>query len=174
MDQKLNFPNLNGGLIRSYFKFMITHIDIDIVKQPSDALIHQANTQCIFGAGVALRIKNYYPEAYAADCKTIKGDIEKLGTYSVAQSKKDGKHIYNLYAQHSMGITRRHTNYEAFYKGLVAIRDSIWNLGLNSVSIPNGIGCRLGGGDFRIIKPMIEVVFENSAIDVYICNYQPS
>jgi O-acetyl-ADP-ribose deacetylase (regulator of RNase III) len=153
---------------------MITNIDIDIFKQPSDAMIHQANCFHCFGGGIALRVKANYPEAYAADCKTKMGDIRKLGTFSSAQGKKDGRWIYNMYSQFSMGLGDRHTNYEAFYEGLCVIKDNILALGLKTVAIPRNIGCTLGGGNWYICEKMIEVVFENSAIDVYICNYQPS
>ena len=153
---------------------MITNIDIDIFKQPSDAMCHQANCHHIMGGGIAARVKTFYPEAYAIDCATPKSDIKKLGTFSVAQSKKDGKHIYNVYSQFDIGFPYRQTNYEAFYTGLTAVKKNMLALGLKTLSIPKNMGCTLGGGDWRICNSIIEVIFEDNQIDVYICNYQPS
>jgi len=38
-----------------------------------DVIVHVCNCQCQMGKGIALTIKNNYPEAYAADCKNRKG-----------------------------------------------------------------------------------------------------
>ena len=153
---------------------MITNIDIDMFKQECDAYIHQCN--CLVGCwgGLAGIIRKNYPEAYEADLNTSKLDPKKLGTYSMAQSKKDGRYIFNLYGQVQIGVLERQTNYEAFYTGLEKIKNSMLALGLKSCAMPKFIGSALGGGSWIIIEKMIEVVFENSDIDVYICNYQPS
>jgi len=153
---------------------MIKNIDIDMFKQECDAYIHSCNCFHTMGGGIAARVKANYPEAYAADCKTNYGDINKLGTFSSAQGKKDGRWIYNMYSQFSFGYGIRHTNYEAFYNGLCSIKSNAFALGLATIAIPRNIGCTLGGGDYRICEPMIEVVFVDSGLDVYICNYNPS
>jgi len=153
---------------------MITNIDIDMFKQECDAYIHSCN--CLTGCwgGLAGIMRRNYPEAYDADLKTAKSDPKKLGTYSVAQSKKDGRYIYNLYGQFNVGVFERQTNYEAFYIGLEAIKNNMVTLGLKSCALPKFIGSALGGANYSIIEKMIEVVFENSGIDVYICNYDPT
>lgn len=153
---------------------MIIEKDIDVTLNQTDALCHSCNCQHIMGGGVALRIKQIYPEAYSADLATKRGDIKKLGTYSVAQSKKSGKFIYNIYGQYSLGMGIRQTNYEAIYTGLEAVKNNMLATGLKSISVPKRFASTLGGADWRIIEKMIEVVFENSGLDVFICNYQPS
>lgn len=153
---------------------MITNKDIDMFKQECDAYIHQCNCFHTMGGGIAVRVKANYPEAYAADCKTKMGDYKKLGTFSSAQGKKDGRWIYNMYSQFSMGFGNRHTNYEAFYEGLCAIKSNAIALGLKTIAVPRNMGCTLGGGNWSICEKMIEVVFEDGQLDVYICNYQPS
>lgn len=42
-------------------------------------------------------------------------------------------------------------------------------LGLKSLSIPWMISCSNAGGDWRIIRAMIEAVFEKSELEVFIC-----
>lgn len=53
------------------------------------------------GAGIALSIKNQFPETYEADLKTVKGDRAKLGTVSVAHIERGAIRfsIVNAYTQ---------------------------------------------------------------------------
>lgn len=46
-----------------------------------DVFIHGCNCYCQMGKGIALSIKDKFPEAYKADCKTKKAANEKLGSY---------------------------------------------------------------------------------------------
>ena len=151
---------------------MIIEVNIDIVKQPVDALCHQANCFTTMGSGVAKRIREVYPEAYEVDCTTVKGDIKKLGTFSCVRTH-DGKTVYNVYSQYTFGMEKRQTNYEAIYSGLSAVKSDMLVKNLKTLAIPRNMGCVLGGGDWRIVDKMIDVIFEDDAIDVYICNYNP-
>ena len=49
-----------------------------------DVIVHGCNCQCAMGKGIALSIKNQFPEAYEADLRTPRGDRSKLGTISAA------------------------------------------------------------------------------------------
>ena len=42
-----------------------------------DVIVHGCNCQCAMGKGIALSIKEQFPEAYAADLATAKGIIEE-------------------------------------------------------------------------------------------------
>ena len=155
---------------------MITNIDIDIFKQPCDAMVHQCNCFHIMGGGIAARVKAVYPEAYAVDLETKYADKEKLGTYSVVQGKKDGKWIYNMYGQFGLDKSRN-TNYEAYYTGLYLVGMSAFNKGLKSLSIPKNMGCTLGGGSWEICNVMIKEIFNIACLntlDIFICNYDPN
>ena len=44
-----------------------------------DVIVHGCNCQCAMGKGIALSIKQQFPEAYDADLHTQKGDRAKLG-----------------------------------------------------------------------------------------------
>lgn len=149
---------------------MITEIDTNLLEySPLDGIIHQANCFHKMAGGIAFQIKQKFPEAYEADLKTTVGDKSKLGSFSVAVLPTN-YHIYNLYSQYNFGFGRM-TNYEAFTVGLSLIERHAFNNGLKKLGLPKFIGCRLGGGDWRIVKTIIEVTFENSPIDLYICNY---
>ena len=58
-----------------------------------DVIVHGCNCQCVMGAGIALSIRNTFPEAFAADLATSKGDRAKLGTISVAAVERGGHSI---------------------------------------------------------------------------------
>src|ERR1035437_2555253 len=78
---------------------MIQYIDGDLVRDAEqyDVICHGCNCQNTMGKGIALSIKEKYPEAYAIDCLTKKGDKEKLGTISF--TNKTNPIVVNCYTQ---------------------------------------------------------------------------
>jgi O-acetyl-ADP-ribose deacetylase (regulator of RNase III) len=137
-----------------------------------DVAAHCSNCFCTMGTGIALSIKNRYPEAYAADCQTKKGDINKLGTFSIAKVKPyDSGPLYiaNLYGQYTYGRDSRKLNYEAIYNAISGLKSEMLNLKLKTVAFPYLMGCMNAGGNWEIVSKMIEVVFKDSGIDVIIC-----
>lgn len=151
---------------------MIIEQDINIFQAPIDVLVHQANCFCTFGSGIAKVIRENFPEAYAADCETKKGDKNKLGTYSVGiiRNPSTFKYIVNLYGQYDTSATTRKTNYEALYSGMELIRDNILNKKVNlDIGFPYKIGCGFGGGDWNVVRAMILSVFDSYPNKVMIC-----
>ena len=152
---------------------MIKLNDINIFDCPAQGIIHQANCQNTMGSGIAKQIREKYPEAYEADCRTVRGDITKLGSFSWVKAR-DGKYIYNCYSQFRYGRDQRHTDYEAVYTGLSRIVDHAKSMNLTSLALPYKMGCALGGGDWRIVNTIVEVISEsNPTVDLYICRYEP-
>lgn len=144
-----------------------------------NVIVHQANCYHTMGSGIAKIIREEYPEAYEADCKTIKG-TEKLGTYSTAFIKRGDREfvIANLYGQGGFDKRKqglRDTNYDALHDALVSLRDDILkaNEGTSrtiTIGVPYGIGCGLGGGRWGIVTAIIQVVFfGNPRFKVVIC-----
>lgn len=140
----------------------------DIFTHNSNVIIQQCNCFCTMGSGIAYEIRKRYPEAYEADCKTIKGDKNKLGKFSWVKAK-DGKIIINMYSQYDYGRDYRRTNYEYFANGLERVTLFMIDNNLKSISIPYKIGCNLGGGSWEIIEVMINVAFRDCPFDVFIC-----
>ncbi len=138
------------------------------------ALAHQANCLNAFGPIIAAKIKKAFPEAWQADCAFSKNHTpyEKLGHISTAEIESGGT-IINIYGQLSWSSTERSTNYESLYRGLEATRDFLKQKGLTSIGFPSKLGSNRAGGDWRIIKQMLEVVFENSGIEVTIYEFNP-
>ena len=80
-----------------------------------DVIVHGCNCFCTMGKGIALTIKNVFPEAYQADLKTNKGDKQKLGKYSYAKLQRNGYQItvINAYTQYHYGGRGDKADYNA-------------------------------------------------------------
>ncbi len=153
---------------------MIQEIDANLLEYPLQGIIHQANCFQTMGAGIAKRIKDKYPEAFVADLKAGgRGESKRLGTFSVAHCERDGKYIYNLYGQFNYGHYARFTSYDAVSNGLVKIARHAIENNITTLGLPKNMGCINGGGDWRIVRAIIETVFDtDSGLELYICNYQ--
>ena len=150
---------------------MITDVNENLLEFPLDGFMHSCNCFHTFGAGIALSVRQKYPEAFDADRKHgRRGDMSRLGKFSYVKAHDD-KYIYNIYGQYNFGTWSRMTNYEAMYNGMFLVKEHAINNNVNRIGLPNNMGCKLGGGDFRIIRTMIEVIFEEYNGEVFICNY---
>lgn len=119
-----------------------------------DAIVHCQN--CFHGweKGIVVAIGKAFPEAIAADLKTIKGDKSKLGTYSFAKvTLGNGKTLYviNLYAQYSYG-QGKHLIDNFFAEGLRKINTDFAGLKIGYPLIGSG----QAGGNWSEIEPIID------------------
>jgi O-acetyl-ADP-ribose deacetylase (regulator of RNase III) len=132
-----------------------------------DVIAHQSNCFNTMGSGVALAIKEAFPEAYAADCNTIKGDKAKLGTHSMAVTKYG--HVFNLYGQYNYGKDGAHyTDYLALEYALDSMVEQLMQhsmLGCK-IGLPK-IGAGTGGGNWNIIKGILEDTLTNFEVLIY-------
>ena len=156
---------------------MIKTIDCNLLEVDADVIFHCCNVFHTMGAGVALAIKNEYPEAYEADCQTVKGDKDKLGTVSLAVVKDPTKHknqnikaIANLYGQFGFGKGNRPLSYDALYDGLVNLKSRLKPT-LKAVALPYKLGCGLANGSWPVVEKMIDDIFKDVLYDVIICKF---
>lgn len=137
-------------------------------------IVHQANCYHTFGAGIAHQIAKMFPFAERADkTDSAYGDRNKLGTFTYAQVLSDpSRYVYNLYSQ--FGFGGRQTLYDPMVEGLNRIRCHAVSKGLAKLGLPCNMGCTLGGGDWRIVRVIIDTIFKDEAdLDLYICKYEP-
>lgn len=66
-----------------------------------DVIVHGCDCYGDMGGGIAKSIRKHFPEAYAADQNTEKGNVNKLGSYSSALvgSREQALTIVNAYTQ---------------------------------------------------------------------------
>jgi O-acetyl-ADP-ribose deacetylase (regulator of RNase III) len=106
------------------------------------------------GKGIALTIKNTWPEVYAADCLTTKGDASKLGTISTATVTVGGGKqltVVNAYTQlyyHAPGVL---LDYTALTLALQKVKQQYSG---KKIALPK-IGCTLAKGDWDLVQQII-------------------
>lgn len=146
---------------------MIKEIKGNLFKSDVDVLVHGCNCWNTFGAGIALQVAKLYPEAYDEDLKTIRGDKNKLGTYT----KWTGKNFYNerdvtiinAYTQYYANAKIKPLDYDALEKVMIKIKKDFKD---NKIAMPK-IGAGLAGGDWNKISAIINNVFNEKEILVY-------
>lgn len=131
-----------------------------------DFMIHGCNCFHTMGSGIAAQVKKEFPSAFDADLETEKGSFLKLGSFSMAKDINDlnqPAYIINAYTQYRYGIDDGpydkfvHVDYTAirlFFRTLVSDM-KIFTHDQKKIGFPM-IGAGLAGGDWDIIKKIIE------------------
>lgn len=133
-----------------------------------DVITHGCNCFCVMSAGIALQIKNEFPEAYEADLKTKKGDINKLGNYSFIDINRSNIlghqqfRIINGYTQYYYDAFKKPIDYEALTLILRKINHRYRG---KSIGLPM-IGAGLAGGDWEKIKKIIETELNTMSVTI--------
>jgi O-acetyl-ADP-ribose deacetylase (regulator of RNase III) len=136
-----------------------------------EAIAHQANCQNTMNSGVAKAIREVYPEAYEADCQTIKGDTSKLGSLTfVITPVASHAHgfIFNLYGQFYYGREKgvQYTDLEALDNAFGQMRVCLDAVGVTSLGLPR-IGCGTGGADWADVEEIIERHTDGIDVTIY-------
>lgn len=150
----------------------MNEINGDLLSFPSgiQVICHQANCLATMGAGIARQIREQFPEAAKADREAFNKNQAKLGLFSAVQISDDPpKYIVNLYGQHGID-GEKNTDYEGLYTSIDNLFKIISPKGY-AVGFPKNMGCGLGGGDWRIVQSIIEVLMEKHGVNVTIVNY---
>ena len=139
------------------------------VFEGSDGLTvvaHQCNCRGSFGAGIAREIARRFPEVDRAQRLWYQEGRQRLGAVQTVRTHS-GLVIANLYAQddwvHRPGWIN--TDYAALEHCLEALRDGM--AAEDVLGMPK-IGAGLGGGDWNVIEQIIEQVFQDRTLYVYV------
>ena len=168
---------------------MVKIINGNLLDFPSDinVIAHSCNCRMIMGGGIAKQIKDRYPQAYQADVDYISDEYDHngqfkhpLGTFSKAEVG-DGKYIYNMYTQATIGTGERQVDYEKFWRALKKVEEELFEINVTKheynpspppiLGLPWGISCGLAGGSWGIVFAMINDIFLDSQIKCYIVKY---
>lgn len=141
-----------------------------LIHNEVESIAHCANCFCTMRSGVAAQIRAWYPEAYAADCATTRGDQSKLGTFTFA--KTHGYTIFNIYGQFNFGYDGgQYLEYDKLRKGLEGVRNYMIINGIPSLGLPYNIGCARAGGKWEEVYKIIEETFEKTNLTINIYKY---
>jgi O-acetyl-ADP-ribose deacetylase (regulator of RNase III) len=127
---------------------------IDLAEQGAfDVIVQGCNCYNTMGSGIAREIRERYPEAYEADCRTEKGDIMKLGNWT--EYDTGAFKIINAYTQY--GFNSGGSTFDLFeYTSFQLILQKLFaEYGKQDIGLPY-IGMGLAGGDKEKIIKMIE------------------
>lgn len=132
----------------------------------------QVNCRRKMGAGLALQIRNKYPEVYT---KYMNTETQKLGCILPVYTS-DGRVCINMFSQYNYGRDgKRYTDYDAFKKCLNEIeyflKDCLLADGA-TIAFPYKIGCGLAGGDWNVIQNLIKAFSEKVSQDVVIVSME--
>jgi O-acetyl-ADP-ribose deacetylase (regulator of RNase III) len=119
-----------------------------------DVIIQGCNCQCRMARGIALTIKQQFPEAYIADCQTEIGDPAKLGTCTTVDVNRDGFNftIVNGYTQFDWQGEGVLADYDAIRSVFRQIKQQFSG---QRIGYPK-LGAGLARGDWSIIAEIIE------------------
>ena len=87
-----------------------------------------------------------------------------------------------MYTQASVGTSQRQVDYEKFWQALKRVEQDLYAMNVAKheydgssppvLGLPHGISCGLAGGNWGIIKAMIEDIFLDSPIQCYIVKFE--
>lgn len=159
------------GLLLGFFAYywmrlkMIKTVKGNVLDIERGIIVHSCNAQGVMGSGIALEIKNRFPEAF----KKYRLHKElyglKLGSISV-HHVNDSKIIINGIGQQYYGRDgTRFTNYEAIAEIFECVNNlANTHLANTDEALPICfplIGCGLGGARWEIISAIIDTTIDD-------------
>lgn len=154
----------NGNLLNTTIKF----------------IGHQVNCQGVMGARVAYQLANKYPQmyiGYKSYVESKKNQSDSLLGKMYTFNTEDGHTILNIFGQDNIGYQGCHTVYNAYYSAFLELyskyikpfqKDN--NFMKLPIAIPYGIGCGLAGGDWEIMRDVLENIERN--MDIFFVAYK--
>lgn len=130
-------------------------INQDILKIKKGIVCHQTNCMGKMGAGIALAIRKKWPKAYKSYMLRYKEGKLRLGYVDFAKINNE-LYVANCCGQYHYGRRGKYTNYQALKQCFNRVK--IFNdMHLNIPTfIPYKIGCSLAGGNWDIVRDIIE------------------
>lgn len=157
---------------------MLYYKDGDLLESDCTTILHQANSFSVMGAGIAKAIADKYPEAHEADASLERSPEEKYGDFTCAiiGSGRSKVTVGNLYGQYGTGKVDEKEMKERMFmldkalnQFLLSAKNELKDLiDLKKVGVPHGMGCGLAGGDWSIVKDILERASLKHEVDIYI------
>lgn len=151
-------------------------VDGDLIKLAKEGMFeviaHGCNCFCTMGAGIAPQMaKAFKADMFPKEYAIYRGDINKLGTIDYLQLVEHNNLIVvNAYTQFDM-TGRREGKVDLDYEALTLCMRKMNHLFKGKhIGLPK-IGSHLAGGDWNIIKNIIQA--ELSDCKVTVVNYKP-
>lgn len=161
---------------------MVTYKNGNLLNSKCNVICHQVNCQGVMGSGIAKQIRNRFPMCYEnyKEFVTRNGKENCLGDVYFYRERGDVV-IANMFSQFNyLPRDIKHTDYDAFRSCCGYIKQFLNFDNFNSydhmkqvrIGFPYGIGCGLGGGDWGVIRGIIEEEFSSNMYNVEIWKYE--
>lgn len=146
----------------------------DITKSPEKWIVHGCNAQGVMGSGVALALRNKWPEVfrrYKDHCNHFQTAEDRMGTWNRA-TVDTNKHVINLITQLTYGREiKRYADPLAIEISLrnfiESFMPSAWKASVPMQIASPKIGCGFGGLDWEVdVKPIYEKLNSRFGQDV--------
>jgi len=148
----------------------------DLLSCRENLIGHQVNAQGIMGAGLATHIKAKYPnvfEEYKLHCVSHGRERTLMGQCQIVEAVPGKKWVANLFGQFEYGRsseqvveTGMNTEYEHLRTALEWMKSVAEEYGY-TVALPYQLGSGLAGGDWKVVRQMIEEVFHDYYVTIY-------
>lgn len=137
----------------------------DLLKTPFQIIAHQVNCKGVMDGDLAKQIKEKYPSVYKDYIDSLtpprgRGADYMFGKCQIVGGVEDFHRIVNLFGQYDYGTDKQYTNYQKLKSALVEMAviitsDTDYQL---VVAIPYGLGCGLAGGDWSVVRHILEEI----------------
>ena len=132
---------------------------LDLVSERGGILVHQVNCRRVAGAGLALQIRSRWPLWW----RCYRERPALLGHAHITEVEAY-VWVADLYAQRDIGRNVVQTDYTALRACLARLgaRADGLRIDRDLLLFPWRIGCGLAGGNWTIVRPMIEGAFPDA------------
>lgn len=155
----------------------VIEIKGNLLTSDCDVLFHQANCQSIMGAGIALQIKRHFPAAFAADVDFPYSANARFGRYSSGVDHNGTKsvEVVNLYSQRYLGKSKhqsdtlryRYAAMEMALRSYFQQKSEHSDLSQLKFGVPTYMGCAIAGGDWTVVRGILQQIAERFNIVIY-------
>lgn len=142
----------------------------NVFSTRSRVIVHGVNCLGVMGAGIAAQIRRNFPKAHNEYLKFINEHRIKQESPLGKSQFVDvgcGNYIVNAFTQEKTAKKQGEIaiSYSAILTAMEEIKETCYCLGINRIAMPK-IGSDLGGGDWNIIRSIINSVFDGSQVEV--------
>lgn len=164
---------------------MIKIIDGDLFSTDAKFICHQVNCQGKMASGVALQVKNKFPNVYNEYVKACADSEDMLGKIQIVpvNSEWNGydcgsllipggeQFVCNLFAQNNYGYDgKQYTDIDALNQCFTKLDWLVHEKNNNfmaKIAMPYKIGCCRGGADWSEVYKMIEDTFVDCEVELW-------
>jgi O-acetyl-ADP-ribose deacetylase (regulator of RNase III) len=144
---------------------MITFYTGNIFDSKTKIIAHQVNCMGKMGSGLALQVKQKYPNVFYEYHRHYDDQTKKLGD-CLCVLCPDGRVIANLYGQYGYGYDGvQYTSHESLKKAMISLA-SLMSPG-HSIAFPYKMSCDRGGGSWNVVSGYISTIFENYEVEIW-------